>query len=156
MLLWQHIVFLDCDKSLTIWSFTMSFSKSFHQCFPQWPQVKNKLKIKEYKFQASGHVYVCICSCVFVFICKGAYLRVYLPTCGRSYNIPGGGLRHCIRQSLPEAFICTVCWANVVPWYTKAFGPATAYFQQSDAAPVKLTCIQNRKHRVNGLGDAYN
>lgn len=63
-------------------------------------------------------------------------------TCGRSYDVPGGGLRHGVGQSLPEALFTGLCRANVVPGNAKTFRPASAHFQQGHAAPIKLTCTQ--------------
>lgn len=63
-------------------------------------------------------------------------------TCGRSYDVPGGGLGHGVGQSLPEALFTGVCRANVVPGNAKTFRPASVHFQQGDAAPIKWTCNQ--------------
>lgn len=63
-------------------------------------------------------------------------------TCGRSYNVPGGGLRHGIGQSLSEALFTGVCRANVVPGDPKTFRPASANLQQRHATPIKRTCTQ--------------
>lgn len=63
-------------------------------------------------------------------------------TCGRSYNVPGGGLRHGVGQSLSEALFTGVCRANVVPGDPKTFRPASANFQQCHATPIKRTCTQ--------------
>lgn len=61
-------------------------------------------------------------------------------TCGRSHDVPGGGLRHGIGQSLSEALFAGVRRANVVPRDPKTLRPASANLQQGHAAPIKRTC----------------
>lgn len=89
-------------------------------------------------------VWMCTCMCVFICggVCSGD-VRSPL-TCSRSYNVPGGGLGHGVGQSLPEAFVGGVGRADVVPRHAKALRPATAYFQQGHATPVKRTCMQRK------------
>lgn len=42
-------------------------------------------------------------------VTEGLDAALPLQLCSRSYNVPGGGLRHCVGQSLPEAFVGGIC-----------------------------------------------
>lgn len=75
-------------------------------------------------------------------------MRLCPLTCGRSHDVPGGGLRHGVGQSLPEALVAGVCRPNVVPGNAEAFRPASVHFQQGHAAPIKRTCAQTGSHHL--------
>lgn len=74
------------------------------------------------------------------------FTRLCPLTCGRSYDVPGGGLRHGVGQSLSEALFTGLCRAKVVPGNAETFRPASTHFQQGHAAPIKWTCTQTHKH----------